>query len=237
MASWNPWHGCHKLSPGCKNCYVYRIDARHDKDSCVVSKNKDFNLPIKRNRAKEYKIPAGETVYTCFTSDFFLDDADEWRKEAWQMIKERSDLDFFIITKRIDRFFVSLPDDWGDGYNNVFIMCTVENQDMADYRLPIFMKAPIKHKGIACEPLLEKINMSSYLGPWVKEVVVGGESGQNARICDYDWVLDIKRQCEDKYIPFYFKQTGAKFKKDGKVYFVPRKLQHSQARKAKINYK
>ena len=237
MALWNPWHGCHKISPGCKNCYVYRIDARHDKDSSKVIKNKDFNLPVRKNRAKEYKIPSGETVYTCFTSDFFLDDADEWRKDAWQMIRQRGDLDFLIVTKRIDRFHISLPDDWGDGYDNVSIMCTVENQDRVDYRLPIFMKAPIKHKGIVCEPILERIDLSLYLGSWVDEVLVGGESGQNARVCDYDWVKDIQRQCIEKDVPFYFKQTGAKFKKDGKIYIIPRKLQHSQARKAKINYK
>src|SRR5690554_2100360 len=102
MTTWNPWHGCHKISAGCQNCYVYRIDARYDRDSSQVKKTGNFTLPLKRNRAGAYKIPGGETVYTCFTSDFFVEDADPWRLQAWQMIRERSDLHFLMITKRID---------------------------------------------------------------------------------------------------------------------------------------
>ena len=90
--NWNPWHGCQKISEGCFNCYVYRTDAKYERDSSEVKKNIDFNLPLKRNRNKEYKIPSGETVYTCFTSDFLLPEADEWRTEAWQMFRERADL-------------------------------------------------------------------------------------------------------------------------------------------------
>ena len=75
MPIWNPWHGCHKLSPGCQNCYVYRRDAEYAKDSSIVTKTAAFNLPLKRNRAGEYKLSSGETIYTCFTSDFFLEDA------------------------------------------------------------------------------------------------------------------------------------------------------------------
>ena len=66
-------------------------------------------------------------VYTCFTPDFFAQDAGSWRAEAWQMIRLRGDLIFLIITKRIDRFQAALPDDWGKGYDNVTICCTIEN--------------------------------------------------------------------------------------------------------------
>ena len=62
------------------------------------------------------------------------------------MIRPCDDLSFLMITKRIDRLHVSLPDDWGDGYEHVTICCTVENQDRADYRLPIYKAAPVKHK-------------------------------------------------------------------------------------------
>lgn len=235
MALWNLWHGCHKLSAGCANCYVYRMDSRHDKDSSIVTKTNNFNLPLKKDRKGNYKIPSGEMVYTCFTSDFFLEDADEWRKEAWKIIKERSDLYFFMITKRIDRFQINLPEDWNDGYDNVSIGCTTENQDRADYRLPIFKSAPIKHKIIICEPLLSLLDLSKYLDNSIEQVVVGGESGNEARVCDYNWVLDIRRQCIEKEIDFFFKQTGAKFLKDGKLYRIARKDQHRMARKAGIN--
>jgi len=115
---WNLWHGCHKLSPGCQHCYVYRGDAKRDIDSSVVTQTKSFDLPIRRKKNGDYKVPSGSLVYTCFTSDFFVADADEWRAEAWKMIRERSDLRFLIITKRIDRFSQSLPNDWGEGYDN-----------------------------------------------------------------------------------------------------------------------
>lgn len=237
MAGWNLWHGCHKISAGCENCYVYRADSKYDRDSSKVHKTNNFNLPLKKDRKGNYKIKSGETLYTCFTSDFFVEDADEWRKEAWDMIRIRSDVFFFIITKRIHRFMDCIPEDWGDGYDNVMICCTVENQERADYRLPIYMKAPIKHKQIVCEPLLGKIDLSKYLDDSIELLLAGGESGQKARTCDYEWILDLRQQAIAKDIPFFFKQTGAYFKKEGKVYRVPRKFQHAQAKKANINYK
>ena len=232
---WNPWHGCHKLSAGCQHCYIYRIDGKHGKDSSVVTKTQKFDLPIQRKRNQEYKIPSGNMVYTCFSSDFLVEDADEWRPEAWAMMRERSDLHFLFITKRIDRLQACMPKDWGDGYDNVTICCTMENQDRVDYRLPIYKAAPIKHKIIICEPLLSDIHFSPALGSWVKEVVTGGESGWDARICNYDWILNIRKQCIDANIGFVFRQTGSKLMKDGEVFSIQRKSQFSQARKADIN--
>lgn len=235
--TWNPWHGCEKISAGCAHCYVYRIDEKHGKDSSVVAKTLNFNLPVKKKRNGDFKIPSGEQIYACFSSDFFLDTADPWRLEAWRMIRERQDCHFMIITKRIHRFNVSLPDDWGEGYDNVTIGVTVENQDRADYRLPLIIKAPIKHKMIICEPLLGPIDLTKYLGGWTELIVAGGESGNEARICNFDWVLNLQQQCKLKGIPFHFKQTGAKFQKDGRLYKINRKYQFSQAKKAGIDLK
>ena len=233
---WNPWHGCHKLSAGCLHCYVYRGDAKRGIDSSTVTKTKSFDLPIQKKRDGDFKIPSGALVYTCFTSDFLLEDADPWRAETWQMMRLRSDLRFMMITKRIDRLQKTLPDDWGDGYDNVTICCTVENQDRADYRLPIYKMAPIKHKILICEPLLERINLQPYnIGSWVEQVVVGGESGNNARVCNYNWVMELHQICVENRVAFWFKQTGAQFMKDGRLYSIKRQLQHSQARKAGLN--
>ena len=233
---WNPWHGCRKLSEGCRYCYVYRRDAKYDIDRTIVRKTKNFDLPLQKKRSGDYKIPAGTQVYACFTSDFFIDDADSWRSEAWRMIRQRDDLTFLMITKRIDRVKESLPDDWGNGYEHVTICCTIENQDRADYRLPIYKALPIKHKILICEPLLSRIDLQSYdIGSWVEEVVVGGESGHEARECHFDWVLEIRDLCVKNNVSFWFKQTGAKFVKDGRLYRIRRQLQHSQARKAGIS--
>lgn len=236
---WNPWHGCTKVSEGCRYCYVYRQDEMYGSaiSSSLCRKTGNFNLPIKRKRDKSYKIPPNKVVFTCFTSDFLLEDADQWRDECWQMIKERSDCYFCFFTKRIDRLEKCLPADWGEGYDNVIIGCTVENQDRADYRLPIFNALPIKHKSIMVAPILSAIDLSEYLNEEIEEVAVGGESGIDARPCDYNWVLDIRQQCIDKDVPFRFHQTGARLIKDGRMYRIKRKYQLSQANKANIDYK
>jgi len=235
---WNLWHGCHKVSAGCNHCYVYRGDAKRDIDSSVVTMTKNFDLPVRKKRNGEYKLPSGSMVYTCFTSDFFVEDADQWRTEAWQMMRLRNDLNFLMITKRIDRLQGALPDDWGDGYDNVTICCTIENQDRADYRLPIYKTSPIKHKILICEPILERIDLRPFdIGSFAEQVVVGGESGNEARPCYFDWVMEIHDLCVKNNVSFWFKQTGAKFVKDGKQYVIKRQFQHSQARKAGINFK
>lgn len=198
-------------------------------------KTGNFDLPVRKNRKGEYRIPPGTTVYTCFTSDFFLDDADPWRGEAWDFIRERNDCTFFFFTKRIDRLDRCIPPDWGDGYENVVIGCTVENQKMADHRLPVFLSAPVRHRVVGVEPILERVSLGKYLDGRIESVSVGGESGPEARICDYDWVLAIRDECMRSGTGFSFHQTGANFRKDGKVYSIPRKLQGAQARKAGID--
>lgn len=237
MPIWNPWHGCRKISPGCQNCYVYRRDSQFGKDSSTVARTSAFDLPVKRDRQGNYKLQTQETVYTCMTSDFFIEEADGWRAEAWAMIRARPDLHFTIITKRIHRFRVMLPEDWGTGYENVTILCTCEDQQRADDRLPLFLELPIRHREIIAEPLLGKINFDSYLSSGkIAAVTCGGESGDNARTCEYDWILEIRQQCVAHGVRFHFKQTGANFRKGGKCYRIERKLQLSQARRAGIDY-
>ena len=170
--TWNPWHGCTKYSEGCRNCYVYRQDEMFGRDSTICKKTNDFNLPIKKDRRGNYKIPSGSLIMTCFSSDFLLGDADSWRNECLEMMKTRSDCMFYFFTKRIDRLNFSLPD-------NVIVGCTCENQKMADYRLPIFKKLNIKYKTIILAPMLEKMDISKYLGSDIYEVNVSGESGSS----------------------------------------------------------
>lgn len=238
MPIWNPWHGCRKISPGCQNCYVYRRDESVGRDASVVAKNGDFDLPLRRGRDGNYKLrPEDGPVFACMTSDMFIEEADRWRTEIWDMIRTRSDLEFIIITKRIARFTECVPPDWGAGYPNVTVCCTAENQQMADARLPVFLNAPIRHKRICHEPMLGPVNIEPYLeSGQIEYVLCGGESGEKARPCRYEWVLDTRRQCEKYGVEFHFKQTGAVFEKDGRTYHIPRKIQHSQAKKAGIDY-
>ena len=218
------------------HCYVYRRDAEFEKDSNVVHKTASFNLPVRRDRQGQWKVSPGTLMWTCFTSDFFIEEGDAWREDAWLMIRRRSDLHFYIVTKRPERIASCLPEDWGDGYENVTICCTMENQRRTDERLPIFRELPIRHKAIICEPLLERIDFRGGLDLWVEQVTVGGESGPDARVCDYDWVLDIRSQCVESNVPFHFKQTGALFRKDSRLYRIPRSQQMAQARRANIGF-
>ncbi|WP_218668640.1 DUF5131 family protein [Rodentibacter genomosp. 2] len=174
---WNLWHGCLKVSEGCANCYVYRSDEKFGRDSRQVYKTKDFNLPVRKMRGGGNKIPSGTLVYTCFTSDFFVQEADPWREAAWAMIRYRKDLTFFLTTKRVERIAENLPEDWGNGYENVTICCMVESQKEAERRLPTYICLPLKHKTLICEPLLTPIDLSPYLTGEIEHIIVGGESG------------------------------------------------------------
>jgi protein gp37 len=235
MAMWNPWRGCHKYSEGCKYCYIHKGDYKRGVNTSIITKTKNFDAPILKNKNGEYKIKSGQLVYLCFQTDFLIEEADIWREECWKIIRQRSDLKFLFLTKRIERFMKCIPKDWEDGYDNVIICCAVENQKTADYRLDLFSKLPIKHKNIVCQPLLEEIDISNYLDD-IELVVVGGESDINARSLDYDWVLKIRKQCIDNNINFEFRQCGTHFVKDGKNYTLQTKDLCRLALKANINY-
>ncbi|MCM1165059.1 MAG: phage Gp37/Gp68 family protein [Lachnospiraceae bacterium] len=230
---WNPWHGCHKCSAGCMNCYVYYLDGTRDKNSSVVLRNKtNFDLPVKRNRQGEYKIPPGTTLGSCFTSDFFIEEADDWRGEAWDMIRRRPDVNFLIPTKRIHRFSECVPEDWNGGWDNVVIAVSCENQEMANKRLPLLLNAEIAHKLIFVSPILEYVDLTEYLrSGQIEQVSVGGESYENARPCDFDWVRRIRADCLKFGVPFDFHQTGSNFVKDGRRYRIKHRDEHSQAKK------
>lgn len=234
MAVWNPWRGCKRCSEGCLHCYIHKGDAKRNVNTNDIVKTKDFEKPIVKLKNGTYKMKSG-TVYLCFTTDFLIEEADAWRDDCWKMMKERGDCTFLFLTKRIDRFMTCIPDDWGDGYENVVVCCTIENQKNADYKLGIFKDLPIKHKCITAQPLLEDIDIEKYLDG-IELVVVGGESDYHARPLDYAWVLNIRKQCVNKNVSFEFRQCGTYFIKDGKQYKLQTKDLMSQARKANINY-
>ena len=229
---YNLWHGCHKKSEGCLHCYVYRRDEEIGRDSNIVYKTKAFNMPVQRKKNGEYKYPSGTLFDMCFSSDFFIEEADEWRKEALKMIRERSDCMFFCITKRPERIRECIPD--MDTYYNLLIYCTMENQKRFDERAPIYLNLPLKKKGVMIEPMLEDVDLSRYIDK-IDLVSCGGESGPGARTMDFEWVKHVFSQCKKAGVEFKFHQTGARIIVNGKLFEVPRKFQHSQARKALKN--
>lgn len=235
MAFWNPWRGCKKCSEGCLHCYIHKGDIKRNINTEDIVKTNQFYKPIEKLKNGTYKMKSG-IVYMCFSTDFFVEEADKWREECFKMIKERRDCTFLFLTKRIDRFNNCIPEDWGTGYDNVIICCTVENQGNADYKLSIFSKLPIKHKCITAQPLLEEINIEKYLDD-IELVVVGGESDYNARPLNYDWVLSLREQCVKKNVDFEFRQCGTYYIKDGKNHNIKTRDLMKLAKLENINYK
>lgn len=237
---WNPWHGCKKVSEGCKNCYMYYLDkVRSNSSGEIIYKSKsNFNYPLQKNRKGEYKIRSGEQIRLCMTSDFFLEEADEWREEAWDIIKIRRDVKFFILTKRADRIEKYLPKDWNNGYENVILNVTAENQKRADERIPILLNLPAKHKGVMVAPFIGKVDIDKYLvTSQIEQVICAGENYDGSRPCNFDWVLSLSDQCKRNNVNFCFIETGNNFVKDGKMYHINNKsIQSKLAHKSGVNY-
>lgn len=225
--TWNPWHGCRKVSPGCKFCYMFRDKERYGQDPTTVLRSKTkFHDPLK------WKDPA--RVFTCSWSDWFIEDADEWRDEAWQIVKNTPHLTYQILTKRPERILDHLPSDWGDGYENVWLGVSVENQEAANTRIGHLLSAPALVRFLSVEPLISGVSFRwgewfPYYKPGWRErgevqnhldslrvidwVIVGGESGNENgyykyRPAELQWYSDIIRECREAGVPVFIKQLG-----------------------------
>ena len=236
---WNPWHGCEKCSEGCQNCYMYFLDEQRGKSGADVYRTKaGFRYPLSRDRQGRYKIKSGEQLRVCMTSDFFLPEADAWREEAWDIIRQRPDVVFFLLTKRPERVRGCLPADWGDGWENVFFNVSCENQRRADERIPLLLELPFKHKGIMCAPLIGEISIRQYLpSGQLEQVLCDGENYAGARPCHYEWVKRLRDECAAYGVTFVFCGTGRRFVKDGRLYRIESsELQSQQAYKSGLSY-
>lgn len=202
--NWHPWTGCTKVSEACVNCSV-------DTDRDFSFHGYAFN-----NRTD---IPNGTVILVTLLSDFFLEEADPYREGAWNIIKQNPNLIFLIITKRVARIQDCLPVDWGQGYENVILSVTVENNKRALERLPIFKTIPAKHKWLSICPLLEDLDLESVLAEgWIECLEVLGEkqtrgttSIDNVRECKYEWVKKLSDQCKKYNIRFSLLAAGCKF--------------------------
>lgn len=150
--TWNPWYGCKKVSPGCKYCYAERDMSRYNKDFKAVTRSKTgFNKPL------SWKDP--QLIFTCSWSDWFIEEADQWRKEAWEIIKSTPHHTYQILTKRPERITENLPEDWGpNGYKNVWIGVSIESQSQID-RLNHFSDFGANIRFASFEPLIGRIDL------------------------------------------------------------------------------
>lgn len=232
-ATWNPWRGCHKVSQGCKNCYMFREQKRFGKDPNVVVRAAagTFRSPL------SWKEPM--RVFTCSWSDFFIEEADAWRDEAWSIIRQTPHLTYQILTKRPELIAERLPADWGSGYKNVWLGVSVENQEVMN-RAVILAGIPAYRRFISYEPALGPLDfdlvereadkygegaiyhnvLSGYR--WMRDgwekpleeagrihwLISGGESGKDCRTANKDWFRSVQNQCLQQDTRYFHKQNG-----------------------------
>lgn len=227
-ATWNPWHGCHKVSAGCKYCYMFRDKTIYGQDGNVVLKSKTkFTDPLKW---KEPKL-----IFTCSWSDWFIEEADGWRGEAWKIIKDTPQHTYQILTKRPERIKDHLPADWGKGYPNVWLGVSVEDQKAADERIPHLCSVNAWIRFLSMEPLLGPVNIGLFgtaphdwnrgyvpLYGLINWVIIGGESGNDNgewlyRPCDLEWMHQIITECYRSGVPVFVKQMGTYLSKQLKL--------------------
>jgi protein gp37 len=211
--TFNPWVGCTKISPACDNCYAERWAKRSGMVEWDGPRKRtsaaNWAKPIKWNNAAA-KAGTRLRVFCASLADVFDAEVDPiWRENLFTIIDLTPSLDWLLLTKRpklAAEYFSDLPTP-----PNVWVGTTVENKAMAAVRLPFLMqiKAPVRF--LSMEPLLEPVGVYSTHGGLPDWIIVGGESGGNARYMHPDWARALRDQCRRAGIPFFFKQmTGKK---------------------------
>lgn len=236
--TWNPVQGCRKISEGCKNCYMFSDKKRYGQDGGDIHRSADatFFKPLAWHKQIKPETPLTDRlVFTASWSDWFIEENDQFRDEMWKVVKDTPNLIYQILTKRADRIKDCLPSDWGNGYDNVWLGVSVENQKRADERIPLLLETPAKVRFLSCEPLLERLDLVKFLHlppcpnsnfnrylwgnrecdcyefrNWLHWVIVGGESGNGARKCEVRWIRSIVEQCQSANVACFVKQLGSK---------------------------
>lgn len=176
---------------------MYREKEQYGQDPRLIVRSKTkFNEPLKWHK------PA--MVFTCSWSDFFIEEADEWRDEAWEIIRKTPHLTYQILTKRIERASTCLPKDWP--FPNVWLGVSVESEDYLN-RIEELKEIPAAIRWVSYEPALEAILFQErdLIFDWI---VVGGESGPGARPFFVEWI-DYVLPLRYYGIKVFIKQLGA----------------------------
>ena len=208
-STWNPVTGCTKIIPGCKHCYAERLAKRLRAMGQPNYKN-GFQLTMHEH---VLQLPLSWTkpqmVFVNSMSDLFHDDVpDEFIQRVFAVMQQASIHTFQVLTKRSERLAklagkLSWPP-------NVWAGVSVEANDCL-YRIDHLRKVPAHTRFVSFEPLLSALGSINLEG--ISWAIVGGESGPKARPMKEEWALEIKEQCANACIPFFFKQWGGTNKK------------------------
>ena len=227
-SSWNPWMGCHKLNPnsqlgdsGCTFCYMYReVRAKQ-------RMHRDWNPNVVRRCKTTWTKPLRwgmnrrQMIFSCSWSDFFINEADPWRAEAWDVIRRTPWHVYRICTKRPERIRPPggpslLPPDWDASWNttwrHVWLGCTVEHQNHVK-RMDYIRSIPCAFRWVSAEPLLSELDLNL---KGFGFLVDGGESGgrdedgnwEKIRPANLDWFRSLRDQCQAAGVLYCHKQHG-----------------------------
>jgi len=221
-SSWNPITGCTQISSGCKNCYAETMAYRLKAMGQEKYKN-GFDITLHPDVLNEpYTWKRGRMIFVNSMSDLFHKDVPiKYIQKIFTIIKENPQHVFQVLTKRADILRYYDSEGWLEWTHNLWMGVTVENKDVTR-RIENLRNTGAKVKFLSCEPLLSSLPDMNLQG--IDWVIVGGESGRTPRPLKKEWVLDIKEQCINTGIAFYFKQWGGTNKKkagkmlEGKVY-------------------
>lgn len=213
-STWNPVTGCTKVSPGCKHCYAERMALRLQAMK-QPNYTDGFKLAMHRHALG---LPLGwkkpQTIFVNSMSDLFHEDVPlSFIVEVFDVMRRAPWHHFQILTKRSARLLeLNSELEWPE---NVWMGVSVENADYT-YRIRHLSSTGALVKFLSLEPLLGLLPNLDLSGmDWV---IVGGESGPKARPIDRAWVMDIRDQCQQSAVPFFFKQWGGvKKKKTGRL--------------------
>lgn len=242
--TFNPWVGCTKVSPACDNCYAEDWAKRYNAVSWGPHHRKrtsvaNWRKPLQWNASAKAS-GMRPRVFCASLADVFDNDGaitSGWHGDLWSLIDQTPNLDWMLLTKRPQNIKKMLPETygmpaWGQGWKNVWLGTTAENQVEADRRIPHLLDIPAVVHFASAEPLLEWIDFGQYLHDSdcdhisdkfgkayqctcepphehkLNLIIAGGESGPNARPMHPDWVRGIRDQCVTAGAAFFMKQWG-----------------------------
>ncbi len=203
--TWNPTAGCTKVSAGCKNCYAETMAMRL-KAIGVKGYENGFKFSIVPSRLNEPLKRKKPTVYFVNSmSDLFHEDMPEdYLNKIFEVIKKTPQHTYQILTKRAGKMYHYFKDKQIPA--NIWLGVTVENKKEGLPRIDYLRQLKASVLFLSVEPLLEDLGTINLTH--IDWVIVGGESGHKARPMDKEWVMNIKRQCQENNIAFFFKQWG-----------------------------
>ena len=211
-STWNPVTGCTKVSPGCAHCYAETITLRFKRGGPFLPGKTTIRLHADRlNDPSKWRSP--RRVFVNSMSDLFHEEVPfDFIDKVFRCMETNPQHIYQVLTKRPERMLEYASHHSSIWPDHVWAGVSVENQYWADRRIPLLRAIPVSIRFLSCEPLLKPLRLELAGISWV---IVGGESGHRARKMEEAWAIDIKDQCEDAGVAFFFKQWGDRTSKSG----------------------